>query len=160
MQVLIVDDMLDRQAELELAFMDKGFAVTSTGSPDVAESSIRHGLVDLLVTAERVDGKLTHSLALLAEWRNPLVATILLTPRTDADVDELYLLLPSLHCILAPDTSPRLLTRFAIASVAGVTRTGAPMVLEQRMRVGDAAAAPTFASTRSPEITAALEQVA
>ena len=85
MQVLIVDDDIQRQTELSIAFMQAGLLPSGTASHSVAERCIRQGCVDLLVMSERVGGLLTHTHALLAEWRNPDVATILLTPRHDED---------------------------------------------------------------------------
>lgn len=149
MQALIIDDDSRRQTELSIAFIRAGFQPTATGNHAVAEACIRRGWVDLLVMSERVAGRLTHSHALLAEWRNPLVATILLTTRSDRDVEELYGLLPSLHCLLAPDTTPQLITKCAVASVIGATRQLPPMVLTPSLRVGETVAAtPISASTR------------
>ncbi len=161
MQVLIVDDGIDRQVELAIAFMESGFQTTCTSSQLVAESCIRRGTVDLLVMAERVGGRLTHSLALLAEYRNPMVVTMLLTDRNDRDLDELYLLLPSLHCILSPQTAPDLVTRLAVASVAGAEEIKTPMLLVPSLRVDNVMdtipdidtandAIPIFASIRGP----------
>jgi len=137
MQVLIVNDQVDRQVELAIAFIQSGFQTTSTSSQLVAESCIRRGTVDLLVIAERVGGQLAHSLALLAEYRNPMVVTMLLTDRTDQDLDELYLLLPSLHCILSPRTAPELMTRLAVASVTGAEEIKTPMLLVPSLRIDD-----------------------
>lgn len=146
MNVLIVDDNLDRQADLTMAFMKSGFQTTPTGSQKVAETCIRRGVVDLLIIAERVEGKLTHSLALLAEHRNSMVETILLTARTDEDVDELYLLLPSMHCIVAPDTDSVLVTKLAIASLATAVKVDGPIILPPSMRVASPYPTPIFAA--------------
>ena len=149
MQVLIVDDDCDRQADLNFAFKQVGFQTTATASIAVAESCIRHGLIDLLIMAERVGERLSHSLSLLAEYSNPMVATFILTPRCDTDVDELFLLLPSLHCLLAPDTDPHLITRLAIASVIGAKRTEQPMVLPPECRIEESLdAIPIFSTAR------------
>ena len=151
MQVLILDDDIGRQNDLCLAFMDVGFQPSGTASLSVAERCIRKGWVDLLVMSERVEGRLTHSHALLAEWRNPMVATILLTPRHDQDSDELFQLLPSLHCLLAPDSDAKLVTKLSMASVAGAARSGPPMVLTPDQMVDPSHdMAPIFASVRAP----------
>lgn len=149
MQVLIVDNEIDRQAEITIALMRSGFQATSTGCLNVAETCIRRGIVDLLVMTERVNRRLTHSLALLAEYRNPMVATMLLTPRTDDDVDELFLLLPSLHCLIAPDSPARLIAKLAVAAVSGAVRAEGPIILPPSMRVETPGIAPIFASARS-----------
>jgi len=149
MQVLIVDDDVDRQADLTIAFMQAGFQTISTGSQAVAESCIRRGVIDLLVMAEQVGERLTHSLSLLAEYRNPMVATMLLTARSDADIEELFLLLPSLHSLVAPDIAPDLITKLAIASLAGAKNADEPIVLTAEQRIGDRVdVTPIFASAR------------
>ncbi len=151
MQVLIVDDDITRQTDLSLAFMEAGLHTSGTGSHAVAERCIRKGWIDLVVMAERVSGRLTHPLALLAEWRNPLVATILLTPRHGQDMEELFLLLPSLHCLLAPETEPELVTKLSLASVISTARRMPPMVLTPDQMVADAQdVRPVFASRRAP----------
>lgn len=121
MLVLIVHDAPARQAELAVAFLQAGFQTASTGDRAFAECFIKNGLVDLLVMTERVGGRLTHALSLLAEYQNPMVETILMTGRKDRDTDELFSLLPSLHCMVAPDTPPALITKLAISALAGPT---------------------------------------
>lgn len=151
MLVLIVDDDHFRQAELAIAFMQAGFQTASTGSRAFAECFIQKGLVDLLVMTERVGGRLTHALSLLAEYQNPMVETVLLTPRSDKDIEELFSLLPSLHCLVAPDTSPKLITKFAIAAIAGAqNQTGTP-VLTAELETMAAAAATPIVSTAGPQ---------
>lgn len=135
LQVLIVDDDQDRRAEMAIAFMHAGFQTTMTGCQVVAECCIRHGFVDLLIMTERVGERLTHSLALLAEYRNPMAETILLTPRSDADIEELFLLLPSLHCLVAPDVAPTLITKLAIASIAGKKNQNNLLVLKPEHQI-------------------------
>lgn len=117
MHVLIVEDDCGRRIKLEAAFAKAGFQTSATGNRAIAESCIRCRVVDLLIMVERVDGALTHALSLLAECRNPMVETILLTPRCDPDIEELFLLLPSLHCLVAPQVDPKLIVKFAIAAL-------------------------------------------
>ena len=159
MQVLIVDDDIDRQSDLTIAFMQAGFQAMATHSLRVAETCIRRNVVDLLVMTERVQGRLTHALALLGEYRNPMLATILLTDRTDSDVDELFLLLPSLHGLLSPDSDPAVVTKLLLGSLTSSADGDRPMVLTASMRVGDTAAIPIFASRRQAPapLPAALE---
>lgn len=137
MHVLILDDDCRRQVALSMALSRKGFQTGCAASRKVAEACIRGGLVDLLVMPERLWGRLTHALALLAEWKNPMVSTLMLTDRTDADVDELYLLLPSLHGLVAPDACPDLVAQLALASVSGRSERARPMpfMLQDSMRV-------------------------
>jgi len=119
MQVLIVDDVLERQENLTIALLRAGYQVTSTASAKVAEVCVQCAHVDLLIVAETIRAKRTHALALLAEYQNPLLATIMMTPRTEADVDELYELLPSVHCLVGANVSAELVSQLADASVKG-----------------------------------------
>lgn len=162
MQVLIVDDDAMRQMDLMLAFMKAGLQTSATASHAVAESCIRSGWIDLVVMSETVSGRLTHHLALLAEWRNPIAATILLTPRRDDDVEELFLLLPSLHCLLAPDTDPALVTKLSLASVFGDSRRAPPVVLSPEQRVSGRPPDPPLFTTRraTPALSGTLRRSA
>ena len=116
----------------------------------------------VFVVVEAAFGLWFNSLALLAEYKSPLVATLLMTPRTDPDVDELFQLLPALHGLLAPDLPPATLVKLAIASVTGASPArvfaepegllyddvpeNPPIMLDKTMRVaGDA---PCFVSQR------------
>jgi len=151
MHVLIVDDDIARQTDLTIAFIEAGFQPTATTCQIIAEREIRRGWVDVVVMAERVEGRLTHGLALLAEWRNPVVTTTLLTPRLGEDVEELFLLIPSLHCLLSCDTDADLVARLAMASVTGRPSRRKPMLLSPALRTEEAVdAIPIFASTRRP----------
>ena len=137
MQVLILDDQIERRTRLSALLSKLGIRVFLTGDPKTADSTIRNSVVDLFIAQERIGGKLTHSLVLLAEYRNPLASAILLTDRTDPDVDELFLLIPALHCLLATDCPPELIRKLAIACMAGATDQRDRLVLASSMRVGD-----------------------
>lgn len=94
--------------------------------------------VDVLVLGEALGGRLTHDVALLAECRNPAVATILLSDRPADEAEELWELLPSLHAILGGATPARL-----VAEVArNAARTGPARPAEdERSDAEDEAAA-------------------
>ncbi len=135
MQVLLVDDNPARQDDLMIRFLKSGFQITSTANLDVAQTYLECGLVDLLVMAERVGGQLAHSIALRAEHRNNDVSTILLTERTGREVDEIFELIPSVHCILADDMPPETIVRFGRGSIdsAAVSMSVRDAVLQRRM---------------------------
>jgi len=135
MKLLIVNEDSDARIDLEIAFSKAGFEILSTGHQAIAESCIRRGVVDLLIMSERVGKRLTHSLSLLAECRNPMVETILMTPRTDPDIDELFLLLPSLHCIVDPDVAPEVIIKLAMAAIKGAENRSAPFVLTSTYQI-------------------------
>lgn len=122
MQALILDDCPSRQTTLSVALMTRGFHVLNAQSNAVATAFARRGSLDVLIMAERVQGALTHSVALSAERHSPYVATILLTPRSDDDLAELHDLLPSLYSILGADMAVDLIGELALAGVTGATR--------------------------------------
>ena len=149
MRALVVDNEFRRMTGLTAALLDSGFQVTTAHSIAEASAFIQQNIVDLLVAPEIIDTTRSHSLALLAEYRNPLIATIFLTDRQDEDVDELFLLLPSLHCLLAQDISPYFLAKLAVASMCSIGDSDAPYLLSSTARVAVPPQAPTFVSVRS-----------
>lgn len=122
MQALILDDCPRRQTDLSVALMSRGFHVLNAQTNATGLAFARRGALDLVVMSERVQGALTHSVALSAERHSPYVATILLTQRKDDDLQELYDLLPSLYSILGQDMSCALIGELALAGVTGATR--------------------------------------
>lgn len=162
MHVLIVEEDGRRRAELEVAFLRAGFQVTATESQIIAESCIRGNIVDLLMIAERVDQRLTHALSLLAECRNPVVETILSSPRCDANIEELFLLLPSLHCIVGEEVAPSLITKIAVSALEGAENKHAPLVLtsSHRIRSTHNSLSPYFTARPKPPVLPALEDFA
>lgn len=113
MLVLLLDDQIDRHDELMATFWSAGLTMTATGNPAVAQTILSRTPADILILAERVAGRLTHSLALFAEHRNPNLSTLLISDRTDADTDELYDLIPSVRGILGGMVSPKLVLQLA-----------------------------------------------
>ncbi len=116
MQAMLIEDDPATRAGSAAALARAGFAVTVAGSVEAAKAAVRHGIVDVLVMAERVGGRLAHDVALLAELRNPGLGTILLSDRTADEAEEIFALLPSLHAVLGRDTPPRMLSQLALAT--------------------------------------------
>lgn len=116
MLAMLIEDDPAIRAGAAAALSRAGFAVTVAGSVDAAKAAVRRGIVDVLVMAERVGGRLAHDVALLAELRNPGLGTILLSDRTADEADEIFALLPSLHAVLGRETPPRMLTEVALAT--------------------------------------------
>lgn len=117
MQVLLLDDDDIRHEDLMTTFLTAGCQITATANFKVAETILRHGFVDLLITSERLRDRLTHGTALLAEYRNPAVATIVISERVGRDVEELYDLIPSVHCIVGGQVPARTILALGRASV-------------------------------------------
>jgi len=118
MQVLILEDDPAFQAQLALAMMGKGFNVLCVETVPAAEAFLRLDMADVLIAGERIGGRLSHPVALLAECRNPLVAAVLLTERTGPDLDELFDLMPSLVAVLGRRVAPSVVTQVVMAAVA------------------------------------------
>jgi hypothetical protein len=138
MQVLILEDDPAFQALLAQAMMAKGFNVLCVASVPAAEAFLRLDMADVLIFGERIDGRLTHPVALLAECRNPLVAAVLLTDRTGPDLDELFDLMPSLVGILGRRVAPPVVTQVVMAAVAGMATESARSRLASRWAAAEA----------------------
>jgi CheY-like chemotaxis protein len=155
MQALIVEDDPEVQMALAVALLDRGFHVINAESVAVALAYVRLRNVDLVVMNERVGGKLSHKVALAAEHRNEAVATVMITPRVDKDVDELYELLPSLHSLLGCAIAPEMVAQLGLIAVAGQARAlnpnrHKPLVQPETLEaIADCGA--FFASVRSRE---------
>jgi hypothetical protein len=138
MQVLILEDDPAFQAQLAQAMMAKGFNVLCVATVPAAEAFLRLDMADVLIFGERIDGRLTHPVALLAECRNPLVAAVLLTDRTGPDLDELFDLMPSLVGILGRRVAPPVVTQVVMAAVAGMATESARSRLASRWAAAEA----------------------
>lgn len=126
MQALVLNDDRDAQTGITMALLKRGFHVINAESISVAMGYVGLGAIDLVVLNERIEGNLSHTVALSAEYHNPQVTTLLMTPRTDTDVDELYDLLPSLYCLLGTEISPELVAQLALSAVVGKARAVQP----------------------------------
>ncbi len=121
MQTLILDDDPQHHTRLTASLMTRGFQVLNAMSIIAGLEIARRGSIDLLVMSEYVAGKLSHKVALSAERRSPAITTILLTQRTDDDLSELYLLLPSLYSILGKSVHADLIAKLGVSGVIGAT---------------------------------------
>ena len=121
MQVMVLDQDQNLLVQLAGALMQKGFQVICVESIGAAKNFIRRDFIDVLVMGERVGGKLSHSLALLAECRNPLVSAILLTDRTGPSLEEIFDLIPSIYGILGRKISPDIVAQIVLASTIDQT---------------------------------------
>ena len=98
------------------ALAPEGVDVLSFGRLGPAKEAARRANVDILVLGETIDGRLASDVALLAEWRNPRLGSILLSDRDAEAAEELFDLIPSLQAVLARGTGARTLARVAIAT--------------------------------------------
>lgn len=120
MTILLVSDSPDREptSALVAALVARGGRVAVAPSVRAAAVYLRAEPVRALVLPERLAGDTTHCVALLAEWRNPLVATVLLSDRAGAEVDEVVALLPSVTAVVAPDAAPAHVAAVVLGAMA------------------------------------------
>ena len=112
----------DAKASVETArvLIDKGFQILTVDTQAVAHALIRVDTIDLLVMDERIEGQLTHAIALSGERRNPYLSAILLTDRKAEETADLYDLIPSLYGMVGMQTAPDLLAKLALCAVSNI----------------------------------------
>lgn len=120
MRALILQNDATAAVATSKVLIDKGFQILCVDTRRVAETLVRMDCIDLLVMDEKVDGQLTHAIALSGERKNPYMTSILMTDRVGADTDDLYDLIPSLYALAGIATSPALVGQLALASVANL----------------------------------------
>lgn len=140
MNVLILEDDPLRRAEAGRALEGEGLRVVTLGEIEEAKGFVRRGGVDLLFLAERVGGRLAHDVALLAEWRNPRLAVVLLTDRHGEEAEEIFALIPSIRAVLGRRATPATLARVARIALGARNAEPAAMRLARRWAQAEAAA--------------------
>jgi hypothetical protein len=123
MDALILDSDYGLQMAVARALTGRGCTVICVDSIRAAEAFVRLSPPDLLVMAERIGGRLTHPVALLAECQNPDIAAILLSDRADSDVGEVFDLLPAVRAVMGRDVDPDTIGQMMLC----VTGTGRPV---------------------------------
>lgn len=131
MKALILRQDPDAAHATSRALMDKGFQILCIETQCVAHALIRVDTVDLLVMDERIEGQLTHAIALSGERRNPYLSTILLTDRIGEDTDDLYELIPCLYALAGMNIDPKVIGQLALSSVSNVQETQARVARRQ-----------------------------
>ena len=117
MKALILRDDTEAAVACAQALLHKGFQVVCVENRHIARALLRIETIDLLLLDERIDGRLTHSIALTAERKNPYINAILMTDRTAPDVDDLYDLLPCLYAIAGIASDAALIAQLAMSSI-------------------------------------------
>ena len=120
MKALILRQDPEAACAVSRALMDKGFQILCVEKLDVAHALIRVDTIDLLVMDERIDGQLTHAIALSGERKNPYLSAILLTDRGRGETDDLYALIPSLYALAGMRTGAELVGKLALAAVSNI----------------------------------------
>ncbi|WP_210527871.1 response regulator transcription factor [Rubellimicrobium arenae] len=126
MRAMILEGDAALRDRLALTLAGAGFEVLPLGAIGPAKEAARRSAVDVLVLGEMVAGRLAHDVALLAEWRNPGLAVILISDRTGEAVAELFDLIPSLQAVMGRRIDWEMLARIARGAVRtrGVGRPG------------------------------------
>ena len=138
MKALILRQDPEAACAVSRALMDKGFQILCVEKLDVAHALIRVDTIDLLVMDERIDGQLTHAIALSGERKNPYLSAILMTDRGREETDDLYALIPSLYALVGMQSGAELLGKLALSAVSN---TDDVMARVARQRAADKAEA-------------------
>ena len=138
MKALILRQDPEAACAVSRALMDKGFQILCVEKLDVAHALIRVDTIDLLVMDERIDGQLTHAIALSGERKNPYLSAILLTDRGREETDDLYELIPALYALAGMQTGAELVGKLALSAVSNIDDV---MVRVARQRAADKAEA-------------------
>ena len=136
MKALVLREDTESAVACAQALIANGFQVACVESRQTAKAVLQLEPIDLLVFDERVGGRLTHSLALTAERRNPFVNAIIMTDRQSAEADELYDLLPCLYAQVGMDIAPDVFGQLALSSIESAEAAQA-RVQENRVRAID-----------------------
>ena len=127
MLALILSDTPSVHHDLTPRLHKRGFQVVNCETVTMATAHVRAWTFDLIIIAERTHSLLSHCVALSAEKHAPFVKTIMLSARSDREIEELYDLLPSLVSIISPDLDPEMIAQIALADVDGGAHQMAPM---------------------------------
>lgn len=118
MQALILNSDRSVLRAHTVALLKHGFSVVNATSLEEAQDYSRLGAFDLVLMEERVEGRLTHTISLIAEQKKDDVITVLITDRADNALNELCDLLPSLNCFVGTGVSNDLLMKLIDAELA------------------------------------------
>ncbi|PUB13617.1 hypothetical protein [Yoonia sediminilitoris] len=142
MKALILRDDPEASVACAKVLSDKGFQVICVETRHIARALLRIETVDVLIMDERLDGRLTHSIALSAERRLPFISTLIMTNRNRTESDELFDLIPSLYCLLGTDMAAELVARFALSAIENYAEAEARVRRNQARDLEEAAMSP------------------
>lgn len=125
MKALILRHDAQSAIATSYALAEKGFQILCVDTLAVAHALIRIDTVDLLVLDERVEGQLTHAIALSGERKNPFLSAIILTDRSAGECDDLYDLIPSLYALAGVESSAELIGKLAMSAVGNLDEIAA-----------------------------------
>jgi hypothetical protein len=141
MKALILQKDAAAACATSRVLIDKGFQILCVETLAVAHALIRVDTIDLLVMDEKVDGQLTHSIALSGERHSPYISLIMLTDRDGSETDDLYDLIPCLYALAGSGTAPHVLGQLAMSAVSNVDE--AILRVNRRLAAEEVDAGPT-----------------
>ncbi|SFS14607.1 hypothetical protein [Yoonia litorea] len=156
MKALILRQDPEAACAVSRALMDKGFQILCVEKLDVAHALIRVDTIDLLVMDERIDGQLTHSIALSGERKAPFISTILFTDRDRDETDDLYLLIPSLYALVGSTVDAYVVGRLALAAVSNTEDVMARVTRQQAIDDYDQSLPPLVLHDAEPRYAASV----
>lgn len=118
MQVLVLDDDINRQYAVAHALQERGLFVLRASDAAAANAYLRRTIADVVILRHWIGKRACLSAALAAEYYNPQVVTILLSDQPGGGSDELFELIPSLSALLGEATPPALIADLAVSAVA------------------------------------------
>ncbi len=138
MKALILRQDPDASHAISRALMDKGFQILCVEKLDVAHALIRVDTIDLLVMDERIDGQLTHAIALSGERKNPCLSAIFMTDRPGEQTEDLYALIPSLYALVGMEVDAKLVAKLALSAVSNIEDLMARIAAQNAQEAEDA----------------------
>lgn len=132
MKVLIWHDEIETNARWQVAFGRRGHDVRRARSAEEAAALLRQEGFDLLIFDLVVGEEGGLAVALMAEFHQPGIASILITDRQNGLLNDMFARLSSLRCVLGVETVPDDLVTIGEAAVQELPGSGA--------RLGSAAA--------------------
>ncbi|RPE71947.1 hypothetical protein EDD53_1082 [Pacificibacter maritimus] len=125
MRLLIIHGDIETTTRWQVAFGARGHHVRRARSIESAEQQLREDRFELLLFDVSVNGHSCLSTALLAQFHQPQIISVLVSDRADEMRGDMFARLASLRCILGVETSvPDLV---AICEEIASKKTKAPL---------------------------------
>ncbi|MBU2935388.1 MULTISPECIES: hypothetical protein [Pacificibacter] len=121
MRLLIMHGEIETTTRWQVAFGARGHHVRRARSIDSAEQQLREDRFDLLVFDFLVDGHSCLSTALLAQFHQPHIVSVLVSARAPRIQGDMFARLASLRCVLGDEISVSDLVAICEELTKGVT---------------------------------------
>ena len=111
--------------------LEQGYQILCVETQASAHALIRLEPIDLIVMDERIEGQLTHAIALSAERKNPQVGAIMITDRGSDETDDLFDLIPALYAQVGGEVGPSVIAELAEAAMVAPISAHAAEAVEE-----------------------------